>query len=81
MNNRSGMKYTFGGAIVGPFAGMTLSMVAVAYAQAGIAQTLMLLAPVMIIPVIWLTYKESTDWHGILGATIAVVGVAILFLT
>jgi len=67
--------------LIGPFAGMTLSMVAVAYAQTGIAQTLMSLMPVMIIPVIWIIYKERTNWRGILGASIAVIGVAILFLT
>ncbi len=79
--NKQGMKYAVGGALIGPFAGMTLSMVAVSYAQAGIAQTLMSLMPVMIIPVIWVIYRERTNWRGILGAIIAVVGVAILFLT
>ena len=81
VKNREGMKYAFGGALIGPFVGMTLSMVAVAYAQAGIAQTLMSLMPIMIIPVIWVVYKERTNWRGILGAAIAVTGVAILFLT
>ncbi len=81
VKNRKGMKYTVGGALVGPFAGMTLSMVAVAYAQAGIAQTLMSLSPVIIIPVIWLVFKETTNRRGILGAVVAVLGVAILFLT
>jgi drug/metabolite transporter (DMT)-like permease len=60
---------------------MTLSMVAVAYAQAGIAQTLMSLMPVLIIPVIWIIYRERTSWRGILGAIVAIIGVAILFLT
>jgi drug/metabolite transporter (DMT)-like permease len=75
------MKYTAAGAFIGPFVGMTLSMVAVAYTQAGIAQTLMSLMPVMIIPLVWVVYKEKTNWRGILGAVIAVIGVALLFLT
>jgi drug/metabolite transporter (DMT)-like permease len=79
--DREGMKYAAGGALIGPFVGMTLSMVAVAYAQAGVAQTLMSLAPIIIIPVIWVIYKERTNWRGIFGAVIAVIGVAILFLT
>lgn len=78
--DREGMKHTAGGALIGPFVGMTLSMVAVAYAQAGVAQTLMSLAPVIIIPVVWMIYRERTDWRGILGAVIAVIGVAVLFL-
>jgi drug/metabolite transporter (DMT)-like permease len=79
--DKQGMKYTAAGAIVGPFLGMTLSMVAVSYTQPGIAQTLMSLMPIFIIPVIWIIYKEKTSWRGILGALVAVIGVAILFLT
>jgi len=79
--DREGMKYAAGGALIGPFVGMTLSMVAVAYAEAGVAQTLMSLAPVIIIPVIWVIYRERTNWRGILGAVVTIIGVAILFLT
>ena len=81
VKDREGMKFTAGGALIGPFLGMTLSMVAVAYAQAGIAQTLMSLAPIIIIPVVWVIYRERTNWRGIFGALIAVIGVAVLFLT
>jgi drug/metabolite transporter (DMT)-like permease len=76
-----GMKYTAAGAVVGPFLGMTLSMVAVAYTEAGIAQTLMSLTPILIIPVVWMIYRERTDWRGILGAVVAIIGVAMLFRT
>ncbi|WP_455391925.1 EamA family transporter [[Eubacterium] cellulosolvens] len=71
---------TFGGAFFGPFIGVTLSMVAVTYAFAGVAQTLMSLMPVMVIPVVWVLYKQKTTWRGILGAIIAICGVAILLL-
>jgi drug/metabolite transporter (DMT)-like permease len=80
VKDKEGMKLAAGGALIGPFAGMTLSMVAVAYALAGVAQTLMSLAPVIIIPVVWVIYRERTNWRGIFGAVVAVVGVAILFL-
>lgn len=81
LKNRRGIEYTAAGAFVGPFLGVTLSMVAVAYTQAGVAQTLMSLMPVLIIPVVWVLYRQKTSWQGILGAVIAVFGVAILFLT
>jgi drug/metabolite transporter (DMT)-like permease len=81
IRNKEGIKYTAAAAFVGPFVGMTLSMVAIAYTQAGIAQTLMSLMPVIIIPVMWIIYRERTSWRGILGAIVAVIGVAILFLT
>jgi drug/metabolite transporter (DMT)-like permease len=78
--DKGGIKYAAAGAVVGPFAGMTLSMVAIANAEAGVAQTLMSLMPVFIIPVVWITYREKTSWRGMLGAVVAVIGVAILFL-
>ena len=81
VRDKQGMKYTAAGALVGPFLGMTLSMVAVADTQPGIAQTLMSLMPIFIIPVIWIIYKERTSWRGILGAIIAIIGVAILLTT
>jgi len=81
VRNKDGIKFTAAGALVGPFIGMTLSMVALANAETGIAQTLMSLMPVIIIPVIWIIYKDRTSWRGMLGALVAVIGVAILFLT
>jgi drug/metabolite transporter (DMT)-like permease len=80
LNNSKGMTQTAAAAFLGPFLGVTLSMVAVTYAEAGIAQTLMSLMPVLIIPVVWALYKHKTSRRGVLGAVIAVVGVSILFI-
>jgi len=80
LKNREGIKYTAAGAFVGPFIGMTLSMVAIANAPAGVAQTLMSLMPIFIIPTVCIVYREKTNWRGILGAIVAIIGVAILFL-
>jgi len=80
LKSKKGMGQTAAGAFIGPFIGVTLSMVAVAYTQAGIAQTLMSLMPVFIIPAIWVLYKQKTSWRGVLGAIVAVIGVAILLL-
>jgi drug/metabolite transporter (DMT)-like permease len=79
-NSRGGIGNTVAGAFIGPFLGITLSMVAVTYTEAGVAQTLMSLMPVLIIPIVWVFYKQRTSWRGILGAAIAVIGVGILFL-
>ena len=81
IKSKEGIRQTAAGAFVGPFLGVTLSMVAVTYSSAGIAQTLMSLMPVLIIPVVWVLYKQRTSLRGILGAAVAVIGVAILFLT
>lgn len=81
LKNRKAIKEIAAGAFIGPFIGMTLSMVAVAFTEAGVAQTLMSLMPVMIIPVIWVLHKQRTSWRGIVGAIVAVIGVTILYLS
>jgi drug/metabolite transporter (DMT)-like permease len=80
INSSQGMSETVAAAFIGPFLGVTLSMVAVTYAETGVAQTLMSLMPVLIIPAMWILYRQRTSWRGILGAVIAVFGVSILFL-
>jgi len=74
------MLRTAGGATSGPFLGVWLSMVAVSHTVAGVAATLMALMPVMVIPVLWLVYRQRTSWRGMVGASATVAGVAILFL-
>jgi drug/metabolite transporter (DMT)-like permease len=81
LQSKQGMTDTAVAALIGPFMGVTLSMVAVTYTETGVAQTLMSLMPVLIIPMVWFRYKQKTSWRGILGAAIAVIGVSILFLT
>ena len=78
--DRRALQLTFGGAFVGPFMGVWLSMIAAANTVAGIAATLMSLMPIMVIPVVWVLYKQKTSWRGIVGACVAVIGVAILFM-
>lgn len=78
--NTAAITRTFAGAVTGPFAGVWLSMVAVTYAVAGVAATLMSLMPVMVIPILWILYRQRTSSRGIIGAAVAVAGVAILFL-
>jgi drug/metabolite transporter (DMT)-like permease len=79
--NREGMKNTIAASFVGPYLGITLSMVAVTLTETGIAQTLLSLMPVMIIPVVWIVYGQRTNLRGIVGAIVAVIGVTIIFLS
>lgn len=80
LKDKQALKLTSAGAFVGPFLGVWLSMVAITFTQAGIAMTLMSLMPVVVIPAVWLTHREKTSFRSIVGAMIAVVGVAIIFL-
>ena len=78
LDDRRGMGMTIVGTVIGPFLGVWVSMVAVANADAGVAATLMSLMPVFVIPVVWLLYGQRTSPRGVLGAAVAILGVAIL---
>ena len=75
------MRNTALASCLGPFLGVTLSMVAVTFTETGVAQTLLSLMPVIIIPVAWISRHQKTSWRGIIGAIIAVAGVTIIFLS
>jgi drug/metabolite transporter (DMT)-like permease len=72
--------YVLGGAIVGPFMGVWLSLVAVQHTEVGIASTLMSLAPIFLLPVGRILFKEQIGWKAVGGTVVALLGVAILFL-
>ena len=71
---------TIGGAIFGPYLGITFSLVAIMYTKVGIAATLIATVPILMLPLVRIIYKEHLSWHAIVGACVAVGGVAILFL-
>ncbi len=79
LHNRAAMARTTLGAVFGPFLGVSLSLVAVKYTEAGVAATIMALVPVLIIPPAVLIQKEHVSPRAILGSIIAVGGVVLLF--
>jgi uncharacterized membrane protein len=78
--NRKAALTMIGGAIAGPVVGVTLSMVALANAQIGIASTLMALPPVLLLAYSHFVLKEKATPMAIGGTALAVGGVACLFL-
>jgi drug/metabolite transporter (DMT)-like permease len=78
--NRSAMGLTTLGAFFGPFLGVSFSLIAIKYTEAGIASTIMALVPVFIIlPAIFL-FKQKVTLAEILGAIVSVAGVALFFV-
>lgn len=71
---------TVAGSVCGPFAGVTLSLVALANASVGVASTLMAVTPVFLLPVSWVAFRERPTWRAVAGTSLAVAGVAALFL-
>lgn len=80
VKNREGMKYTALTTLFGPFIGVSLSLMAVQYARAGIASTLMALTPVLILFPYALIYKQKITPKEILGVIVSMTGVALFFL-
>ncbi len=78
--DRGAIKYMILGIIFGPYLGVTFSLVSVKYTQTGIAATLMSTMPVIMIPMVIAIEKEKVSSRAILGAAVAVAGIAILFL-
>ena len=68
------------GAFFGPFLGVSFSLLAIKYADTGIASTIMAIVPVLIIPPSIILYKEKISLKEVIGAVLAVSGVAIFFL-
>jgi drug/metabolite transporter (DMT)-like permease len=78
--DRKGLALTLGGTFFGPFLGITLSLISIAHTNVGIASTLMATVPVLMLPIGKFVFKDHINLKAIIGAVIAVAGVAILFL-
>ena len=74
------MKYASIITLFGPAVGVSLSLMAVRYANAGIASTLMALTPVMIIVPEVLVNKKKIRLKEIIGLVVSISGVALFFL-
>lgn len=79
-HNKSGMILTSIGAFFGPFLGVSFSLIAIKYTEAGIASTIMALVPIFIILPAFVLFKQKVTLSEILGSIVSVGGVALFFL-
>ena len=75
-----GMNAAVWATITGPFIGVSLSLMAVQYTEAGIASTLMALTPVFIIWPAHFFFGQKVTFKEVVGACISVVGVSLFFI-
>ncbi len=78
--DRTAWRHTLAGSFLGPFLGVTLSIVAIQYSAVGIASTLMALPPVFLLPLSAVIFHERVGWQAVLGTGVAIAGVALLCL-
>lgn len=79
-HNKKGLLFAILVTLTGPVLGVSLSLMAVRYANAGIASTLMALSPVFILLPYSIIYKKKISLRELLGVVVSVTGVAIFFL-
>ena len=80
VRDKKGMLFATLTTFFGPFLGVSLSLMAVQYAKAGIASTLMALTPVLIIVPYAIIHKQKISVKEVIGTLITMVGVALFFL-
>jgi drug/metabolite transporter (DMT)-like permease len=76
---RAGYIFTSLGAIVGPYLGVWMSLIACDRAPLGIAQTLLSLTPIFVLPFAKILHHERIGLRAVAGTMLAVVGCALLF--
>ena len=80
LRDRRALGFSALGAFFGPCLAVSLSLIAIHSTLAGVAASIMALTPVLIIPLVVLLRREHVGVGGVLGALVAVSGVALLFL-
>jgi drug/metabolite transporter (DMT)-like permease len=80
LTDRRAFALTAIGAVLGPFLGISFSLIAIAHTSVGVAATIMATVPILMLPLVHFIHKERLSWKAIAGAVIAVAGVAVLFM-
>jgi drug/metabolite transporter (DMT)-like permease len=80
MRDRGAAGFMVGGAFFGPFMGVTLSLAALHYIEAGVAASITAFYPVLAALIAARFHGERVTLRFLIGALIAAVGVVVLFL-
>ncbi len=80
LRDRRAAGFMVGGAIFGPFLGVTMSLVAIRYIDTGVAASITAIYPIFTMLIASRFHGERLTWRALLGAALAVAGVVVLFL-
>lgn len=80
LRDRKAMWCVLGSTLFGPFIGVSASLLATLYTNAGIAQTIFALTPVLIIAPSALLFNQKVTVREVIGAIISVIGVSLFFV-
>jgi drug/metabolite transporter (DMT)-like permease len=68
------------GVMTGPVIGVWLTLIALQRTSTGVASTLTSLAPIFLIPVSAIVFKERVTWQAVMGTLVAFGGTVLLFV-
>ena len=68
------------GALLGSFLGVSFSLLAIQYTNTGVASTIMAIQPILLIPATIVFLKDKVNLKEVIGAIIAVGGIALFFM-
>ena len=80
LRDRVTLRLMLAGSLVGPFAGIWLSLVAIQNAPVGVASTLMQISPILLLPAGKWIFKEHISPRAVLGTLVSLAGVLVLIL-
>jgi len=81
VHHRGAAAFMLCGALVGPVAGVWLSLVAIEHAAVGVASTLMSLTPLVLLPIARVVFHQPITARAVFGTAVALAGVAVLIGT
>jgi len=80
LRDRRGTAALVAATFLGPYVSVYISILAVRYAEAGVAQVLLGAVPVFVLLPAWFVYRDRPAPLAVIGAAVAVAGGAVLFL-
>lgn len=80
LRDRRGAAFMVGGAVFGPFLGVTMSLAAIRYIDTGVAASITAIYPIFTMLIAARFHGERLTGRALLGALVAVAGVVVLFL-
>ena len=80
LRDRGAAAFMVGGSIFGPVLGVTLSLLALRFIEAGVAASIIAVAPILTLAISARFHREPLGVRSLLGALVAVAGVVVLFL-
>jgi drug/metabolite transporter (DMT)-like permease len=79
LRDRQAVRLAAAGSLLGPFLGVSFSLLAVQNTAAGVAASIMAISPVLVIPLSAWLERDKIRWPDLAGAVLAIAGVALLF--